>query len=167
MDRVETEQKYYLEDGRMAEKHVVDTGKTRVTEIYEEVEKPKSLSQRVTEKLRPAVYERKIETIDENGDVVDVRIETVESEALVPQPVEHMTREEMVSVVSELIDAVNSGDEERIVTSYQAVVGERVATTKPTKNKILDWTLYGVIAAELVGLGYLLWPKLLGLVAAL
>ena len=167
MDRVESEQKYYLEDGRKAEKHVIDDGKTRVTEIYEEPEKPKKLSQRIVEKLEPTVCERTVETVDEDGHVIDSRTEIVETSNMV-EIERSLTREDVSHMITEAISAVVDAVREenhggQTITSFNAgaIIGERCSRSlQPKKIKILDWALWAIVIGEIAVLAYLLWPTL-------
>lgn len=70
--------KFYLEDGRMAERHTFtnDTG-DEVIEQFVEPERNMSLNKRVTTKKKEIVAEQKIETI-KDGEVVDVLVNSVE-----------------------------------------------------------------------------------------
>jgi hypothetical protein len=76
-------EKIRLEDGRHGERKVVeekdcDTGEgVVVTEVWEEAPKVMPLTKRVTEKKRPIVVERTIETIKDEQ-VVDVQVESLE-----------------------------------------------------------------------------------------
>lgn len=72
-----------LEDGRKADKFVREeispSGESKtVTELYTEPQIEKKLSKRVVEIKKPVVVQRELETIDENGDVIDRKIESVE-----------------------------------------------------------------------------------------
>jgi hypothetical protein len=82
---VEQRKEFLWEDGRRAERVVVDDNEcdgTRVTEVYVEPAVEKKLAQRVIERRKPIVYEREIETIDEHtGEVVDKVVEATEPRA--------------------------------------------------------------------------------------
>jgi len=82
---VEQRKEFLWEDGRRAEKIVLDDDKcdgTRVTEVYVEPAVEKKLAQRIVERRKPIVYEREIETIDEvSGQVVDKVVEATEPRA--------------------------------------------------------------------------------------
>lgn len=82
---VEQKKEFLWEDGRRAERVVVDDNEcdgTRVTEVYVEPAVEKKLAQRVIERRKPIVYEREIETIDEHtGQVVDKVVEATEPRA--------------------------------------------------------------------------------------
>ena len=54
-------EKWTLEDGRRAEKRITELDGERVIELHVESERPLKLTQRVVEKSKPIVYERKIE----------------------------------------------------------------------------------------------------------
>lgn len=84
MDELRIE-KLSMEDGRQAERHIKEEGyceneQTRVIDLYVEPERPKKLAKRIVEKRRPCVYRREIETVDENGDVIDRKIESLDPE---------------------------------------------------------------------------------------
>ncbi len=75
-------EKYSLHDGRRAERRVFETKDGNeaevVTEIYVEEERPLRLSERVLEKKRPFVYERVIETVDQDGNIVEQKTESTD-----------------------------------------------------------------------------------------
>lgn len=84
MDELKIE-KLSMEDGRQAERHIKEEGycedeQKRVIDLYVEPERPKKLAKRIVEQRRPCVVRREIETVDENGDVVDRKIESVDPE---------------------------------------------------------------------------------------
>jgi len=90
-----TVEKWTLEDGRRAERrvteHVSGAGESeKLVELYLEEERPVRLSQRVIEKKKPFDYERKIETVDPDGNVVDLKTESIEPRVNM-QVVEHIT----------------------------------------------------------------------------
>ena len=83
----EIREAFLMEDGRRAERHIIDDGNecdgTTVTEVYVEPKIEKKLSQRVKEHRRPCIYEREIETIDEyTGEVVDRIVESADERPL-------------------------------------------------------------------------------------
>ena len=82
-------EKWTLEDGRRAEKRITELNGERVIELHVEEERPLKLQQRVVEKSKPIVYERKIETIDEAGNVVEQKVESIEPK-IPMQVVEHI-----------------------------------------------------------------------------
>lgn len=84
MDELRIE-KLSMEDGRQAERHIKEEGycedeQKRVIDLYVEPERPKRLAKRITEQRRPCVVRREIETVDENGDVIDRKVESVDPE---------------------------------------------------------------------------------------
>lgn len=82
---VEKRKEFLWDDGRRAERVVVDDDEcegVRVTEIYVEPKIEKKLAQRIVERRKPVVYEREIEVIDEaSGEVVDKVVEATEPRA--------------------------------------------------------------------------------------
>ena len=164
MDRVTTEQKYYLEDGRKAEKRVTDDGMTRVTEVYEESDRPQKLSRRVTEKLKPVVCERTVETLDEYGAVIDSVTKTIRPPSL-KKAESYLTKEdisalisETASVVIEIIRAENRPTVSGLGVESQYGIDPIERPIK--KNKIIDWALGLVIVGEMAVLIYLMWPTI-------
>lgn len=78
-------EKWIQEDGRRAERHVTETkfdkeGQAeRTIELHLEDPRPLKLQQRIVEKIKPVIFERKIEIINPaTGEVVERKVETVE-----------------------------------------------------------------------------------------
>jgi len=154
-----------LRDGREAEERVVeklgDDGCVveRVTEVHAEPMRPKLLEQRVTEKVKPIVYEREIDTI-KDGQVVEKRVESLDPEVKmelrqhlaleVSPPPSPITKEDLRDLISEL-------RQQPVVRAYglQEEVAKRVNAFGDDKV----WVLVGlaVIAAQVAALAYFLF----------
>ena len=176
-------EKWTLEDGRKAEKRIhenvnhADLTSEKVVELHMEDERPLKLKQRVTEKSKPVIVERKIETVDAAGNVVDVKIESAEPRVPM-QLVEHiavsspvsaqgckkvchskgLTKEDMVEAITAAIKAVKSSESCGAKINSLGLadqIAEKVNGDDDggTTNKIL----VGVIVLLVVGLGYLLF----------
>lgn len=83
MDDFKTDRVWVQEDGRRAMRKVKETetapGTTeRIVELHVEEERPLHLEQRVIEKKKPFVYERVIETLDGEGNIVEQKTESIE-----------------------------------------------------------------------------------------
>lgn len=125
-------EEFVFDDGRKAEKIELDQGKTKVIEIYVEPKPEKKLAQRITEKY--CVCEREIETIDETtGEVVGKVVEKVS--------------DGHVEAVESMVASDNSSLEKLI---------ENKIKNKYKLNKS-SMILIGLIAAQVVGLVYLLY----------
>lgn len=78
----ERRKEFLWEDGRRAERVVIDDNECEgvsVTELYVEPKIEKKLAQRITERRKPVVYEREIEHIDEaTGEVLEKVLEGTE-----------------------------------------------------------------------------------------
>lgn len=109
-------EKIVLEDGRKAERRtteVVDSnGEIQtVVELHLEEAQPLRLSQRVVEKRKPFVYERKIETVDKDGVVIEQKTESVEPKIQM-QTIEHLAADvaaqsmEDKTAARELLEAI-------------------------------------------------------------
>ena len=122
-------EKWTLDDGRRAERHVKETSEERVIELHVEDERPLRLQQRVIEKSKPFVYEREIEVVDKEGNVVEKKVEAIEPKvhmqlvehlatvdnSVAAQSVKedcdcHITKEEMVDTIISAIKASRSMD---------------------------------------------------------
>lgn len=121
-------EKWTLDDGRRAERHVKETSEERVIELHVEDERPLRLQQRVIEKSKPFVYEREIEVVDKEGNVVEKKVEAIEpkvqmhlvehlttANTVAAQSVKedcdcHITKEEMVDTIISAIKASRSMD---------------------------------------------------------
>lgn len=174
-------EKWTLEDGRKAEKRiheVVDHASMtseKVVELHMEDERPLKLKQRVVEKSKPVIFERKIETVDANGNVVDVKVESAEPRVPM-QLVEHiavansvaaqggckrachpkgLTKEDLAEAIAVAIQKSKVQDEPRINSLGLAdQIADKVnSDTDGSTNKVL----IAIIIALTIGLGYLLF----------
>ena len=173
-----TTEKWILDDGRRAEKRVIETinadkmESEKVVELHMEDEKPLKLKQRVIEKTKPFIYERKIETIDAQGNVVDLKIETVEPKVNF-QFVDHIvaggfasaqnvgggiSKDEIVEMVKEAMKSTGSCHDSvcsRKLKSKGVVDDVENKIEKDNQPSIMDKVLIVVIAAQMIGLVYL------------
>lgn len=176
-------EKWTLEDGRKAEKRVHETVNTsdltseKVVELHMEDERPLKLKQRVVEKTKPVIYERKIETLDANGNIVDVKVESsepkvqmqlVEHIAVAAQAASHgcksackknagMTKEDLAEAIALAIKSANAKEECKINSQgIAAKIAEEVEVEKKADNTVNN-ILIGVIVVLTVGLGYMLF----------
>ena len=200
MDDFKTE-KWTLDDGRRAERRVTentsDNGQSeRVVELHVEDERPLRLQQRVVEKSKPIVYERKVETLDpKTGSVVEQRVESIEpkvqmqlvehiasASTVAAQSVEddcdcHVTKDEMIDTIVAAIKATRETAPVREVPAAPAVRMQSMPSTgglagrlnslgladeiagrvDPAGMSTMDKVLLGVIAAQIVGLGYIIF----------
>jgi hypothetical protein len=162
-------EKIMLEDGRRAEKHIVDEGDTKVQELHVEDERPLRLAQRVVEKRKPIVYERNIQTI-KDGQVVEEKLESLDPSPqmqlrehlgvasqfnLQDQECDcHVTKEEMIDAIVTAIKASKEEEKPKKANFYQSVIAER---SEKEKFGLMDKVLLLVIAAQLIGLGYIIF----------
>jgi hypothetical protein len=183
MDDVKIE-KWTLEDGRRAERRVTEIKNSngeceKVVELLVEDERPLKLQQRVVEKCKPMLYERKLETIDPNtGNVVEQKIESLESKVPM-QVVEHIaassnpqsdlgdnkpvTKQEMIDAIVAAIKANRelslASHAEKKCVKAQGLAEEFQKLQIPQKDgmSMMDKILLVVIASQVVGLGYILF----------
>lgn len=200
MDDFKTE-KWTLDDGRRAERRVTenksDNGQSeRVVELHVEDERPLRLQQRVVEKSKPIVYERKVETLDpKTGSVVEQRVESIEpkvqmqlvehiasASTVAAQSVEddcdcHVTKDEMIDTIVAAIKATRENAPVREVPAAPQVraqampsagslagrlnslglADEIAGRVDPQGMSTMDKVLLGVIAAQIIGLGYIIF----------
>lgn len=204
MDDFKTE-KWTLDDGRRAERRVTentsDNGQSeRVVELHVEDERPLRLQQRVVEKSKPIVYERKVETLDpKTGSVVEQRVESIEpkvqmqlvehiasASTVAAQSVEddcdcHVTKDEMIDTIVAAIKATRETAPVREVVREAPAAPAVRMQAMPSPGGLagrlnslgladeiagrvdlagmstMDKVLLGVIAAQIVGLGYIIF----------
>lgn len=140
MDDIKTE-KWTLDDGRRAEKRVTETisptGEAeRVIELHVEDERPLKLQQRVVERRKPIVYEREIQTVGKDGNVVEKKVEAVEPRTPM-QLVEHsMLNPSVAAQSAEDCDCHVTKEEmiETIVTAMKAMREEFAVKAKDEES---------------------------------
>ena len=130
-------EKWTLEDGRRAERRVTenqgaDGQGEKVVELFVEDERPLKLQQRVVEKTKPVICERKIETIDPaTGNVIEQKVESLEPKVPL-QVVDHIkVAQAPAAVVAQSV--ANEGD--RPVTK-QEMIDAIVAAIKANREVV-------------------------------
>jgi hypothetical protein len=182
MDEIKVE-KWTLEDGRRAEKRVTEhkdvNGECeKIIELLVEDERPLKLQQRVVEKCKPILYERKLETIDpKTGAVVEQKVECLEPKTPM-QVVEHIgvassnfsddankpvTKQEMIDAIVAAIKANRelslAAHSEKKCVKAQGLAEEIQKLHVPQKDgmSLMDKLLIVVIGVQVIGLGYILF----------
>lgn len=93
-------EKFSLEDGRIAERHIsTNEHGEKVIEVYVEEKRPLKLEKRVTEKRKEVLAEQRIETVVD-GNVVDVKVNSIE-------PQVNMQLREHIAVADDTLHASN------------------------------------------------------------
>lgn len=153
-------EKWILEDGRKAEKTVQENqiGENeceRVTEIKMEEERPLKVQQRIVEKVKPFVYERRIETIDsKTGEVIDQKVEAIDVSIQSNASNEYVTKQEMIEAI---VTAMKSTRKEDCSKLNSLGIADSIANKiEPTKYSQKDILLIVIILAQIFGLAYLL-----------
>lgn len=173
-------EKWTLEDGRKAEKRISETvnhadlTSEKVVELHMEDERPLKLKQRIIEKTKPVIYERKIETVDVHGNVVEVKVESAEPKVPM-QLVEHiglashhvaaqgckkachpkgLTKEDLAEAI---VSAMKASQNDCKLKSMG--VADEIANrvNAESSDNSTNYILYGIIAVLTFGLGYLLF----------
>lgn len=172
-------EKFLTEDGRQAEKHVIVDGDKKVVEIHVESVRPKHLSHRIVEQSANVVVKREIETINEDGDVVERKVESIDptdkmelrehivkSDPFVTaQSADcdcYVTKEDlnnMASVMaSQTKDAILAAAKTFApvpnVSAMQIAVGEKVESES---SSFKEYWVYIAIAAVAAGIVYVQW----------
>lgn len=172
-------EKWTLEDGRRAERRVVETAladgqQEKTIELHVEDERPLRLQQRVVERSRPIIYERAIETVDPmTGKVIEKKVEALEPKVQM-HLVEHIACEKencckekaavsvndiVEEVMSRLVPVPNAVSNEQFQQKLNSLglmeeIGSRV---KSQELSWIDKVLLGVIFLQVVGLVYILF----------
>ncbi len=180
MDNEVKVEKIRMEDGRHAERHVRDNGDEVVVEIHVEPEREMKLSHRVIEKKKPIVYERAVEKFNSTGEVVERKVESLDSEPklevrsqverLKPKfekdaeekaatsPQRFVTRDELKDALVAALN-VQQGVKKKMPVARKLTAAKEVesrvqAQEKPSWKRI---AIVAVIIAQLVALGYILF----------
>lgn len=179
----ETRKSFLLEDGRRAERVVKEDDGcegTKTIEVYAEPKIEMKLNQRIIEKKKPIVFERETEFLDENGEVVEKTVESMEPKVnmqvvdrIVSAASLHedvlpdcsVTREELRDDIAQamitLAKTLKSGEEPVAMmsspkVSMQSVIEDRIQAKSGSSN-IANYILLAVIAAQVTGLAWILF----------
>jgi len=185
MDDVKIE-KWTLEDGRRAERRVVEHKNVdglaeKIIELHVEDERPLRLQQRVVEKVKPVLYERKFETIDPmTGNIIDQKVESIEQNSTM-RVVDHITtvstsdhksddinkpvtKQEMIDAIVAAIKANREMSfaahaSKKCEVKTQGLSEEIQKITIPQKDgmSVMDKIILVVIASQVIGLGYIIF----------
>ena len=171
-------EKWTMEDGRRAERHVTNNGNEKIMEVYVEDSRPLRLQQRMVEKTKPFIYERKIETLDKDGNVIEQKTEAVEPKVQM-QLVEHIvadkpikaqsvgdciTREEMLEAIKTAVSAMKETSSFDVPSSVFAdkLSGLSVDTPPVVAKPVMSWVdmvIIGFVVLNVVAIGwYFLQP---------
>lgn len=185
-------EKWTLEDGRRAERRVVESKDSngegeRIIEIHVEDVRPLRLQQRVVEKTKPVIYERKYETVDPaSGEIVEQKVESLEPRVPM-QIVEHIVSEQATYTngeyapitkkdLVEMLVAIRSDNKlkdkqeskakdanpkvdapKKVQSLGLAEEFEKMSTPQNDGMSMMDKILLCVIAAQVVGLAYIIF----------
>ena len=160
-------EKFVMEDGRNAERHlhtVEENGETKhITELFVEEARPMELAKRVVEVERPMIVERHVEVLDEEGNVVDKTKEVVDSGEELKKMAAGVTQEELQEAIMRAVVLVQGGScdhkcdheghDDTPISAMQAEVAKRVESESKSSNT-LDIVLWVLIASLGVTLAY-------------
>lgn len=173
-------EKWTLEDGRRAERRVTEVcsndSSERTIELHVEDERPLRLQQRVIEKSKPIVYERKIETLDpKSGSVLETKVESIEPKVQM-QLVEHsacvsaqsidspVTKQEMIDTIVSAVRAMRESDSPVLASKNFSEKLQTLGVAEEISNRLescglsmTDKILLGVIGVMVCGLGYMVY----------
>lgn len=181
MDKTNKIERFTLEDGRKAERHIsTNESGEKVIEIFVEEQRPLKLEKRITEKRKEILAEQKVETI-QNGEIVDVQSSSVDPHVKM-QLREHIAKADnaelhscgyvskkelgpvvadaVVAGISALLEKNDTVKEHSFkatapVVKAQNIVEERVEQQK--KNDLITYIVLGVIVIVQVAVFGFLW----------
>jgi hypothetical protein len=120
-----TVEKFTLEDGRMAERHItLNPAGEKVVEVFVQEKLPLKLEKRITEKKKEVVHEQKVETI-KDGEVVEVKVLSTEPN------VKMELREHIAKTDKSEIGALNYATKKDLIDVVTQAVVAGVAAAKP------------------------------------
>lgn len=164
---------YVLGDGRRAERRVTQVANgqvvEKIVELHMEDERPLRLQERVVEVSKPMVVERRTEKIDPaTGSVVEQKVEALENKSPM-QVVEHIGVAqksqvcEHADLVKAIVEALKTSKEDMVsvqsLSSGLKTLGaaDEVASRANAKVSLSDKILVGIVAAQIVGLIYIVF----------
>lgn len=176
MDEHMKVENWTLDDGRKAEKRILETNDgqgnvEKVIELHIEELRPLKLQQRIVEKSKPVVYERKIETVDATGNVVEQKVEMLEPKVQL-QLVEHIATIQSQSKgdasKEQTVTALNTAANKEVILKNKkggkvvntlgfAEEFEKLQQPQSDGMSLMDKILLVVIAGQVLGLGYILF----------
>jgi hypothetical protein len=167
-------EKIMMEDGRMAERRVtVDGNGDKHIELWAEEPRNLKLESRIVEKHATIVSERKIEMVNEDGEIVNVKVESVDPKSRM-ELVQHIglatdknvskyaTKDELkevvVAAVSEIQAQSMNVDAQQIAPfPPQPFMNAQSVVASNVENKswgTMDMVLMGVVAVAAIALAY-------------
>lgn len=169
-------EKIRMEDGRMAERRVtLDDNGDKHIELWAEEPRNFKLESRIVEKHETIVSERKIEMVDENGQIVNVKVESIDPKSRM-ELVQHIglatdanssryaTKEELKEVVVAAVSEIQAQCMNQNVAAQtislpqhpfmnaQSVVANNVKNDKSWGTT--DMMLMGVVSIAAIALAY-------------
>lgn len=176
-------EKFVLESGRRAEKHVeTNSAGDKVIQIYAEEERPLKLEKRVTQKFKTVLAEEHIETI-KDGEVIEKQVLSVEPKTqlelrehigLVDKPMigtdQYVSKNEVADLVAQGVasgmkvfaqnlTAQSMPQVNAPVFKAQSEVAQRVEAAATGENKWVTIGLIGFIVLNVVGAVWYLWSN--------
>lgn len=151
-------EKFILEDGRKAEKSIVEnkineSEKEIITEIRSEETRPLKAQKRIIEKVKPFIYERVVETIDQNtGEVLERTVEDV-----ITPTENNYTKEEIIKTIINALKDKEHSKLKSLGIIEEIEKQEEEEASKENKFSIKDISLMTIIIAQILGLIYLLF----------
>lgn len=158
-------EKWVLEDGRRAEKVVLENtlGEEveRTTEIRVDEDRPKNVQQKIIEKIKPVVYERTTKIIDvSTGEPVEEKVESADLRLREKNDNSFVTRNEMIDAIVAALKSVGCNkNETKNYSNPGALKSLGLANQIEAESKSIskkDIILLGVIIAQIIGLIYLI-----------
>ena len=145
-------ERWTLDDGRRAERWVIENEGERVVEIHMEEERPLHLQQRIIEKSKPMVYERETAMLDKNGNIVDKKIESLDQIKM--QMVDNSSKEEFVTAIVSALQAMQPCNQLKSLGIADEIAARQEETPKMDKVELGLLAFIGVLA---IGLCYMLF----------
>jgi hypothetical protein len=158
-------EKITLEDGRLAERHT-STGANgeKIVEVFEEAKRPVSLKKRVVEIEKKVLAEKRVETIGEDGQIVDVKVHSIEAPKLELREHIGVAENHELNALSyaknkDVVSAVVAGIETAFAQHNNRMTAQSVIVTKAqqaemeiagrvadkSSNNLVYWACGGII----------------------
>ena len=162
-------EKIMMEDGRMAERRVtVDDNGDKHIELWSEEPRNLKLESRIVEKHATIVSERKIEMVNDEGEIVNVKVESVDPKSRM-ELVQHIglatdknvskyaTKEELKEVVIAAVSEIQAQGTIAPFPPQPFMNAQSVVASNVERNSgwsTMDMALAGVVAVAAAALVY-------------
>lgn len=172
-------EKFNLEDGRTAERHIsVNEAGDKVIEVFTEDKKPLKLEKRIIEKRKEILSEQIVETV-KDGEVVDIKVHSVEPSVVMQlrdhigrienselNPSDYFTKRDLAPLMAQTFSSLMAAQSQNVSAQSNIIVtkaqqaeialGDQIVAKKKN-DTLINSILIGAIIIQCAVFGYLMF----------